>query len=181
MLRFIPLSFAVISCVVLFTCVAIAQNTDPGFPFPDRDGKRIEDSKQVRDMLAKQQAERDKKEHEELLKRAETALALSEELDSAFEENPVVTPNDVKKLAELEKVVKKIRGELGGDDDQSVEESDDDDEKPVDLKSAFRVLRSTTVKLVDEIRKTTRFSISAVAIQSSNAVIRVIKFLRLKQ
>jgi len=170
--------------VVLVGCsTSFAQNNNnPQFPFPDRDGRRNDDdAKVVKDMLAKQQAERDKKEHEEMMKRAEEALTLTNELDKAFEEHETISPKDEKKLVELEKLVRKIRGELGGDDDGDSEANAADDEpKPSTLKAAFDALKSTTTKLVDELKKTTRFSISAVAIQSSNTVIKIIRFLRFK-
>jgi hypothetical protein len=34
---------------------------------------------------------------------------------------------------------------------------------------------------VDELKKTTRFSISAIAIQSSNTVLKLVRFLRLRK
>jgi hypothetical protein len=56
-----------------------------------------------------------------------------------------------------------------------------DEPRPSTIEEAFRYLQSTTVKLVDELKKTTRFSISVIAIQSSNNVLKVIKFLRLRK
>lgn len=165
--------------LVAFAAVAgFAQNSNQSdFPFPDRDGRRKDDSTFLRDALSKQQMEREKKEHEELMQRADAVLELTDEIDKAYEKNPSLTPAEEKKLAELEKLVKKIRDELGGSDDEDVT---DEDKKPESQKAAFSALKSSAVKLVDEIRKTTRFSISAVAIQSSNAVIRIIKFIRFK-
>ena len=75
-------------------------------PFNRDAARREEDAKIVKDMLAKQQSERDKKEHEALLKRAENALEISDELEKALEETQRLTPAEEKKLVELEKVVK---------------------------------------------------------------------------
>jgi hypothetical protein len=39
-------------------------------------------------------------------------------------------------------------------------------------------LQNNTVKLVDELRKTTRYSVSVVAVESSNLLLKVVRFLR---
>lgn len=159
--------------LILASASAHAQ-TDPF----NRDQQRREDEKIVKDMLAKQQSEREKKEHEELLRRADTALELADELNEAFQRASVLSAADAKKLAELEKVVKKIRDDLGGDDDEEGEKEAEN--RPRDVKSAFIALRKSTLQLVDEVKKTTRFSISAAAIQSSNTVLRLVRFLRFR-
>jgi hypothetical protein len=140
----------------------------------------------LKEMLAKQKAERDKKEHEEMLARGEEALRLANQLETSFEQNKGFSQQDKGRLESLEKVVIKIRKELGGDDDgdgdsTSYLQSDEDDPKPSNMEEAFRYLQTTTVKLVDELKKTTRFSISALAIQSSNTVLKLVRFLRIKK
>jgi hypothetical protein len=135
-------------------------------------------------MLAKQKAARDKKDHEEMLARGEEALRLANQLEASFAQNNELSRQDRAKLESLEETVLKIRKELGGDDDG---ESDLDlatspgESKPSTVEEAFKYLQKTTVQLVDELKKTTRFSISALAIQSSNSVLKVVKFLRLKK
>lgn len=136
-------------------------------------------------MIAKMRAERDKKDHKEMLDRGEEALRLASQLEEAFEKNRTLTPEDKTRLASLETVVEKIRKELGGDDDGEVEDLNlgkpVNEEKPSTMEEAFKFLQSTTLKLVDELKKTTRFSISAIAIQSSNSVLKIVKFLRLRK
>jgi hypothetical protein len=142
----------------------------------------------LKEMMAKQRAERDKKDHEEMLERGDEALSLAKQLEASFSQNKTFTQQDRIKLESLEKVVTKIRRELGGDDDDAGDGSDDanylkaaDEPKPSNMEEAFRYLQSTTIKLVDELKKTTRFSISAIAIQSSNTVLKLIRFVRLKK
>jgi len=142
----------------------------------------------LKEMMAKQRAERDKKDHEEMLERGDEALRLAKQLEASFSQNKTFTQQDRIKLESLEKVVTKIRRELGGDDDDAGDGSDDanylkaaDEPKPSNMEEAFRYLQSTTIKLVDELKKTTRFSISAIAIQSSNTVLKLIRFVRLKK
>jgi hypothetical protein len=156
--------------------------------FPDaqnsRPGRRRDDAPNgVKEMLAKQRAERDKRDHEELLERGAEALRLTNQLENSFAQNKGFSQQDKARLENLEKVVTKIRKELGGDDDENEEATmvEASESKPSTMEEAFKFLQTTTVKLVDELNKTTRFSISVVAIQSSNAVLKLVRFLRFKK
>ena len=168
------LRISLIVFAVLFSGSAVSAQMDPF----NRERQREEDAKIVKEMLAKQQSEREKKEYEELLKRADSALELSDELEKEFEEGHHLGADD-KRLAELEKVVKKIRDDLGGDDDED-DEARKNEEGPKDVKDAFLALRKSTLQLVDEVKKTTRYSISVAAIRSSNNVLKLVRFLRFR-
>ena len=157
---------------MLLAGTAVSAQVDPF----NRDRQREEDAKIVKEMLAKAQSEREKKEHKELLDRADAALELSDELEKVFDQRHHVAADD-KRLVELEKVVKKIRDDLGGDEEDE-DEADATDEGPKDVKDAFLALRKSTLQLVDEVKKTTRFSISVAAIRSSNSVLKLVRFLR---
>jgi hypothetical protein len=139
----------------------------------------------LREMLARQKTERDKRDYEEMLKRGEEALRLAKQLETSFEQNKGFSSDDRTRLEALEKVVVKIRKELGADEDSETESSafaqGEDEPKPSNLQEGFKYLQSTTTKLVDELKKTTRFSISVVAIQTSNNVLKLVRFLRLKK
>jgi membrane-associated HD superfamily phosphohydrolase len=130
--------------------------------------------KGIKESLAKSRIEREKKEYEELLQNGEEAVKLSESLEKSFTESNSLSAEDQKKLDRLEKLAKKIRRELGANDSDNVEE----EEKPSSMHNAFKTLQSSTGKLVAELKKTTRHSISVIAIQSSNAFLKVIKFIR---
>ncbi len=121
-----------------------------------------------------------KKDHEEMLKRGEEAALLSEQLENAFEQNKELSRQDRQKLESLEKIVHKIRKELGGDDDGEEDAALGSGAKPSTPREAFNILKAATLKLVGELKKTSRFSISVMAIQSSNSVLRLVKFLRLR-
>lgn len=157
--------------------------TPPSDPFPRRRGEPDpEVPKSISENLVKLQIKQSVKEHEELLERGDEALLLTEKIDYSLEKNGKFTSTDIQNLERLEKVVTKIRKELGGDSDG------EDDEKLAkeisqnpDLVDAFRYLRTSTEKLVSELKKTSRHSISAVAIQASNSVIKVARFLRLRK
>ncbi len=106
----------------------------------------------------------------------EEAVKLSNELEKSFTQNNQLSSTDQKKLDRLEKIVKKIRNELGADgDDKSVELN----EKPLSIINALKALQNSTVKLVDELKKTTRYSVSVIAVESSNFLLRVVRFLRI--
>jgi hypothetical protein len=129
---------------------------------------------------AKMRIEQSKKEHDEMLKRSEEVRQLSERLERSFVLNGKLSSEDRNLLESLEKNVRKIRSELGGSDD---DEKIDDVLKGgqnTPFADAVDTLKNTAVTLADEVNKTTRFSISAAAIQSSNAVLAVARFLRVK-
>jgi hypothetical protein len=136
--------------------------------------------KNIKETLAKQRIEREKKDYEELLQRSEEAVKLSQELEKSFTNSNQLSAEDQKKLDRLEKLVKKIRSELGGDDDGGEPEAVEKDkpEKPSTIGSAFKTLQSNTAQLFDEIKKSTRYSVSVVAIQTSNALLKLVKFIR---
>ncbi len=172
---------AVSALVLCFTGFAFTQDADTQNvlnPGPKEDDR----PKSVKDFIAKQRAEKLKKDHEELLQRGDELLQLTGQLETALEKNRSLTPADREKLATVEKLAQKIRKSLGGDDD-----TDDASNQPgktgppADVAEAVLDLKDMATKLVDELKKTTRFSISVVAIQSSNSVLKLVKFLRLKK
>lgn len=137
-------------------------------------------SRHLRETCFKMRIEREKKAHDEMLERGEEVRTLSERLERSFAQNGRLSDADRAALESVEKNVKKIRSELGGDDN---------DEKIDDLlrsgensscADAMDTLRSTAADLADELKKTTRFTISATAIQTSNAVLTIARFLRIK-
>lgn len=122
-----------------------------------------------------------KKQHEEMLKRGEDAVKLASELENAVESKEIFSASDRKKLDDLEKLIVRIRRDLGGGSDGIKFEDDEEIDKPSSFKEAVTTLRETTDKLLDELKRTSRYSISAVAIQTSNTAIRIAKFLKLRK
>ncbi|MBK8467209.1 MAG: hypothetical protein IPL32_15430 [Chloracidobacterium sp.] len=123
---------------------------------------------------------REEKEHEEMLERAEEVLRLSDRLEKSFAQNGNLSQTDRAALEAVEKAVKKIRSELGGDgDDEKI-----DDILPAGKNASFAdavdTLKTFSASLVEELKKTSRLTISATAIQTSNAVLTVTRFLRIK-
>lgn len=174
--------------IFLAAVPAFAQNADNTSPLFPRAGDREPQPKSIQEQLKKLQIAQDKKNHEDMLVRGDEALKISEELERKANANAQLDAKDKEKLESLEKILKKIRNELGGDDDaesspELTNEKPDPNvarpnNRPKDVVDGIKSLRSTTIKLVDELKKTTRFTISAAAIQTTNAVLRITRFLR---
>ena len=156
---------------MLFSSVFVQAQMDASTA--DGRPRKQEYPKPILETLEKKRIEDEKKDHQKLLKRGEEAVKLSEEIENSFIQNKKLSTKDKKKLKQLEKLLKKIRSDLGGGDDKK-----DFEDKPKDLGDAIKSLKDNTVDLFDEIQKTSRHTISAVAIESSNVIIKIVKFLR---
>lgn len=170
--------------VLLLFCavggIAVSAQTPGAIPSLNPRGEEKEEVPSgVRDMLKKLEIEKVKKDFEEMQKRGKQVLELSDDLEKSIKTNNQFTEKDRAKLETLEKLVKKIRGELGGSDDAEPDKNDADfNKKPADVVEGLKFLRTSTIKLVEDLKKTTRFTVSLAAIQSSNAVLRLTRLLK---
>ncbi len=137
------------------------------------DPTKSEPNDGLRETLAKWRIKNDKKEYDEMIKRGEEALQIAEELNKAFAENQKLNADELKKLEKLEKLFKKIRDDLGGEEDKEITEKN-----PNSLINALNNLQETTKSLMSELKKTTRHSVSVIAIESSNALLKIVRFIR---
>ncbi len=142
-------------------------------PYIENPAHREPLSKQMKERMVELCIEETKKDFDRMLERTEELAKLTDEIEESFKGTNRLTKEDREKLEKAEDLLEKIRKELNADDDD-----DDDKDKPKDAVEAVQLLQETTYKLLDEIKKTSRYSISAVAIQSSNTVMRLVKFLR---
>jgi hypothetical protein len=167
--------------VLIFWQAAAAQQQEPAennsqIPFPksedicDKTGDVIKDELRLRQCFKRQQSE-----YDDLLENGNEAVKLSTELEKSVDKAAGLASDDQKKLERLEKLFKKIRSSLGGDDDDPTP----DEDKPMSVKAAVLSLNEKAVSLLSELKKTTRYSISVAAIHSSNAIIRLVKFIRI--
>ncbi len=129
-------------------------------------------TKSVREKLLKMRIEEEKKEFEKLVERSEKAHKLSIEIRESFEKNKRLTSKDKEKLKNLEKLLRQIRRELRAG------KPDSDKKNPDSVVTALEFLGENTSKLVKEVKKTTRHSVSVAAVQSSNTLVKLVKFLR---
>ena len=172
--------FLMFTLIALGSLTAFAQKGVDNRPVFAKSDDDEDVSKNVRESRVKMRIDKEKKDHDEMLQRGEEVRRLSERLERSFAQNGRLSEADREALETVEKNVKKIRSELGGDDD---------DEKIDDLlragensscADAVDTLKSTASNLADQLKKTTRFTISATAIQTSNAVLTIARFLRIK-
>ncbi len=126
-----------------------------------------------RETMAKWKLKEEKKDYEELLKRGNEAEKLVEELTKTYGETQKLSKADTVKLERLEKLVKKIRSEIGAEDD-----NEPDENAPKDLVDAIKLLSENAANLVSELKKSTRHSISVVLVETSNTLLRIVKFIR---
>ena len=144
---------------------------------PEEDDK----PKGFRENMEKMRIDQEKKEYERMVGRSDEAARLASELQLSFSKNPTMGPEDVARLASLEKLASKIRRDLGG---KGADPSDDDAASATarigSRSEALSQLKERTTTLLSELKKATRFSISVTAIEASNSIIKLVRFLRSK-
>jgi hypothetical protein len=169
---------SIITITFALAGLAFAQSADNRSPILSStdDSNR---PKSFTETLEKLRIEKEKKEFNQMVARGEEALKISTELEDTFTRTGRLSEQELEKVETVEKLVKKIRGELGGDDDDKDQESAGPAQKRLSAGDAVRSLRATSAELFEQLKKTTRFTISAAAIQTSNAVLRIARFLRI--
>lgn len=175
LLRFIKFQI-ILTIALLGNTYSIAQSADNqgSILVKSNDEDR---PKSIKESLYKMRIAQEKKEYQEMLDRGDEALKLAEDLESAVERSGKLTERDMVKIASVEKLVKKIRSELGGDD-EDIDDAGPDRNLRLSPVEAVKSLKSTTISLTNELKKTSRFTISAAAIQSTNAVLRIVRIVR---
>ena len=169
--RIIPL----IIVLAAFCGAASSQSIeDSKVGLPKNDQEKESGPKSIQETLEKMRIAKDKKDHDEMVDRGDETLRILNQLEKSFEHYGKLSSEDIGRLERVEKLAKKIRDELGGHDDE-----DDEGTGMPSLETAVKTLQTTAGTLYDELKKTTRFTISAAAIQSSNAVLRLARFLKI--
>ena len=160
-------------CALIF---ALSAATFVGAQFDNDPSNRVRTEplpQNIQETLAKQRIADEEEQFEELIKRGEQAAQISEVLADSFEKRQTLTSDDRNKLKDLEKLIKGIRKDLGGGDDDDANEI-----SPDSTAEAIESLKEAASDLVDEIKKSNRHTISAVAIEGSNALLKLVRFLR---
>lgn len=179
-MRFFTQIILILSFFALTGLTAFSQGADGKPIFGSiQDCESLENS--IRGTCIALRIKKEKKDHNEMLERAEEVLKLSNRLERSFSQNGSLSEADRAALEIVEKSVKKIRSELGGDgDDEKI-----DDILPTGKNASFAEavdkLKNFSTTLMEELKKTSRLTISATAIQTSNAVLTVTRFLRIKK
>ncbi|MGI8544450.1 MAG: hypothetical protein ACR2MD_13385 [Aridibacter sp.] len=129
---------------------------------------------QIREKLTELCIKEAKEDFQQLLDRGEEIAKLTDELEISFAKINGFTSVDREKIERVENLLKKIRKDLQADDD----DDDEKESKPQSLLEAVRTLKEKTSDLFEELKKTSRYSISAVAIQSSNTILKLVRFIK---
>ena len=129
----------------------------------------------IRDSMDRMRIEKEKKDFDRMIDRGEEAARIAAELDTAYAQNGRLTEKEIAKLASVEKLAKQIRSDLGGGDDDELKNPAD---PAPSVAEAVKALRDSAEDLFSELKKISRFTISATAIQSSNAVLKLARFAR---
>ncbi|MBV9215381.1 MAG: hypothetical protein JO053_04320, partial [Acidobacteria bacterium] len=102
--------------VVLAGAIGAARAQDP----PNLFGPPKEPPpKNIQETMEKMRIARDKKDFDEMVGRGDEVRKIAEDVEHAYELNAKLSPGDLEKLDSVEKLVKKIRTELGGEEDDS--------------------------------------------------------------
>ena len=133
--------------------------------------------KNVLESRERMRIEKDKKDFQEMMERGEEVASLTARVERSFAARGQLSDVDRANIEALEKAVKKIREDLGGDDDDESVADTHGGTLP-SVADALASLKASTADLMQELKKTSRFTISAAAIQSTNAVLNITRFLR---
>jgi len=161
-LRIATLLFGVVMLFGGVIAVHAQEDDDPMFP----NRKKDEPPRGIQESLSKMRIDKEKKDFNEMLKRGDDAAKLA----SGLNESSVAGQHD--QLANIAKLVKKIRDELGAEGPD-----DDPDALPTNEVDAIKLLKERTSDLTEELKKCTRFTVSAAAIDRTNEILRLVKYL----
>lgn len=162
------------ACFFAFSWMAAAQTPDAN----SADGKSGVLSKEdlpkgIQETLAKKRIQTEEKEYQELIAKVEEADSLSNQISASIQKGGKLSGEDLKKLDRLEKLINKIRGSLGAKDDNSDDETTDSF-SPEDNKS----IQELSGDLLTEIKKIGRHTISVIAVESTNSLLKLIRSLK---
>lgn len=121
--------------------------------------------------------ERQEKEYQKLVDSANQLSDLSEGVAKAYKERSVLTADEIKKLASIEKLARHILTESGGEEvsEKTAEEA------PVPVAEAIDKLAATAADVKKCINTQTRFVVSASVIANSNDLIHLAQYIRKAQ
>jgi len=126
------------------------------------------------EMKTRMQIERADKDHQKLVESAKQMGELSAEFAKSFKETSRLDSQELKKLASIEKLARKILSDSGG---EQTNDKPDQDEK-LTLAEAVDRLNTTSADVANSITKGTRFVVSAAVISNSNEVIHLAQYIR---
>ncbi len=125
---------------------------------------------ELRSRAAIKQAE---ESHQETIERAKENARLGSDLRLAFEKHQTLGREETKTLERMEKLARKIRGQIGGSEDDQVLEN-----PPQELTAAIILLAEASEDLQKCVLKTSRHVVSTSIIERANKVLELIRHIR---
>jgi hypothetical protein len=126
------------------------------------------------EMRSRMAIERADNEHRKILDAAKQLDELSVDVAKRFRETTRIGPEEIKKLATIEKLAKKILNGVAGEE---VSAKDGNSEK-LSLSDAVDHLSAAAANIDKNILTSTRFVVSAAVVADSNDVIHLTQFIR---
>jgi hypothetical protein len=163
-IRFAALLFGALILFGGAVCIN-AQGADEDPMFPGR--KKEDPPRGIQESLVKMRIDKDKKDYSEMLKRGDDAAKLA----AALKDGSIAGQQD--QISNIGKLVKKIRDELGAEGSDG-----EPDSAPGNQTDAIRALKEQVTDLSEDLKKSNRFTISASAIDHTNEILWLVKFLR---
>lgn len=171
--------FILLLIVFAASSAASAQGVDASSATPSSRNQNREDEypSSITENLAKLRIKAARKEFDELVERIEETATISAELDKSYETSQNLNPTDTKKIERLEKLVSKIRSQIGA-------ESDDEENalavSNANIGTVIKNIKDDAAQLLSEVKKTGRFAVSVVAIESSNSMRKLVRYIKQK-
>ncbi|GAC1406864.1 MAG: hypothetical protein NVSMB56_20520 [Pyrinomonadaceae bacterium] len=125
------------------------------------------------ELRARNAIKREETIHAETLERAREVAKLGTQLRETFARVKSLATDDLKKLARMEKLTRKIRGDAGGTGD-----GDPSKDLPDDKPEAISRLAKLADELREHVEKTPRHVISAAVVARSNQLLELIERIR---
>ncbi len=128
-----------------------------------------------KEMMSRMRVKREKSLHEDHLARAREAAQIAALLKSQYEARQSLDRDGKKKLEQMEKIVKKLLNQAGGDDDAKNLNATS---QFTDLPAVFTQLALQSNALQIEVENTPRLVISTSVIERAGKLLGVIRFIR---
>lgn len=125
------------------------------------------------EIRARNAIKREETLHAETLERAREVAKLGTELRDTFERVKSLATDDLKKLARMEKLTRKIRGDAGGTGD-----GEPSRELPGDKPGVISRLAKLSDELRAHVEKTPRHVVSATVVERANQLLELIERIR---
>ncbi len=162
--------------LVLLSLPAYSQTRPPPSDGPsksDKDDLGSDIGSHEREMRARLELTREKKEYDENLARAKETSDIATQLLESYQAKKSFGSEDNKKIERMEKLTRRIRNEAGGTDTDT-----DLKEIPAVVESAVKRLAEIADDLRKEVEKTPRHVVSAAVIEQANKLIALTQFVR---